>query len=414
MQEEQEQVPEEWLDAQRATVEAIDVGRLTLEEAIRQGEQLKHAEKMADDTKYAIDKSSRLLRGMTWSGWAQNIFSKDVTKGPSLQDRTGTTKSTIEYKEVPPFAQSAAQTIQNFQANLLVLKQCETNEQRQTSKLVCDNMFRVASQEIERLRVEDNPRVVQELSTDLQRLRRQQNEILQIHNSQMQLQNSLPTGSNNSQQSSSPTKTNSTKEEEHLNFLSGNLSELNTMALSLNETFSTQSKIIDSIEETTESNYEKTKMVSRRADRLTQKKNWTPPKKVFDRWVTIKHIETGRYIADLNGSLALVDELNAKTCIFGVWTRHSSGSSLFGLKSKSSGRFAGQTMMGSLSCTSTSFGQREEWQVDGSNWEQTRLLCASANWGAGGYLTTVTTRQALKFAKIEEKASCDLWCLGEG
>jgi len=259
--EERAAVPEDYLDAQRAAVEAIEVGRATLEEANRQGEQLSYAEKLADDTKSALEKSSRLLRGMTWSGWVQNMFSKEIIQ------RSGS--SQIEYDEVPPFAQPAAQSIQNYQANLAVLEACETDEQRITCKLVCDDMFRSASQKIEGLSKENNPGVIRQLSFDLQRLRARQNDFID------RCQETGVKGicqKGGIQQIDSDHSALSSVQNDHLNFLAGNLDELSTMAFSLNETFARQTKIVNSLEEKTEENYEKTKMVSRKANWIAQKK----------------------------------------------------------------------------------------------------------------------------------------------
>ena len=69
---------EEYRAARRAGVEAVEIGRETLEAATRQGEQLANAEKMADETSYKLDKAGRMLRGMTWSGWVANAFSGDL------------------------------------------------------------------------------------------------------------------------------------------------------------------------------------------------------------------------------------------------------------------------------------------------------------------------------------------------
>mmetsp|Transcript_15088 Transcript_15088/g.21828 ORF Transcript_15088/g.21828 Transcript_15088/m.21828 type:complete len:660 (+) Transcript_15088:82-2061(+) len=217
--EERAAVPEDYLDAQRAAVEAIEVGRATLEEANRQGEQLSYAEKLADDTKSALEKSSRLLRGMTWSGWVQNMFSKEIIQ------RSGS--SQIEYDEVPPFAQPAAQSIQNYQANLAVLEACETDEQRITCKLVCDDMFRSASQKIEGLSKENNPGVIRQLSFDLQRLRARQNDFID------RCQETGVKGicqKGGIQQIDSDHSALSSVQNDHLNFLAGNLDELSTMA----------------------------------------------------------------------------------------------------------------------------------------------------------------------------------------
>ena len=84
-------------------------------------------------------------------------------------------------------------------------------------------------------------------------------------------------------------------------------------------------------------------------------------------------------------------------------------SGVFGLKNKYSSRFLGQTMLGSLACSASAFGQREEWQAD-DNWEKSRLLIASAGWGNGGYLKA---RQRDGVLQIVEKAEADLWCLQE-
>jgi len=52
--------------------------RATAEQISRQGEVLSRAETIVDDTEYMLNKSARILRGMTWSGWVANIFSSDV------------------------------------------------------------------------------------------------------------------------------------------------------------------------------------------------------------------------------------------------------------------------------------------------------------------------------------------------
>ena len=69
---------EDYIAARRSAVEAVMVGRETLESAVRQGEQLRNAENLADETEYKLDRATRLLKGMTWSGWLANKFTKDV------------------------------------------------------------------------------------------------------------------------------------------------------------------------------------------------------------------------------------------------------------------------------------------------------------------------------------------------
>jgi hypothetical protein len=182
---------------------------------------------------------------------------------------------------------------------------------------------------------------------------------------------------------------------------------LNMIANSLNEQMSQHNQIMESLDEKAEDIHEQTRTVTRKTDRMTQKKSWTPPKKVFEKWISIKHVESGKYLSSgLSGKLVLVDSFHSEKCVYGVWMRKSG---LFGLKNKFSNRFLGQTMLGSLSCSASNFGQREEWEAD-DNWEQSNLLIASAGWGNGGYLKIRLRDSALQ---IVDKAKADKWCLAE-
>lgn len=73
-----EKAAEERRQAQKSAVEAKEIGRATLETLAQQKEILERSEAMADENIYLMDKSIRVLKGMTWSGWVANIFSKDV------------------------------------------------------------------------------------------------------------------------------------------------------------------------------------------------------------------------------------------------------------------------------------------------------------------------------------------------
>lgn len=107
---------EEYRDAQRAAVEAVMIGRETLETAVRQGEQLQNAENLADETDYKLDKANRLLKGMTWAGWFSNKFSKDV-EPPTYKEGNGDPARSILgppkiYEHVPEPCAAAAQAVQ--------------------------------------------------------------------------------------------------------------------------------------------------------------------------------------------------------------------------------------------------------------------------------------------------------------
>jgi hypothetical protein len=244
--------------------------------------------------------------------------------------------------------------------------------------------------------------VVQQLSQELSRLRQHQKEVVQRYR-QVEQKKQEYASTLSSEQS-----TLSRQQDEHLDFLATNLNELSVMASNLNEQMSHHNQLMSYLDDKTELIHEKTRMVTRRADRTAQKKSWTPPKKIFDKWISVKHVESGKYLSVAEGGgLVLSDTFHPEKCVFGVWMRKSG---LFGLKNKWSGRFAGQTLLGSVTCSASSFGQREEWQAD-DNWRASKLLIASASWGQGGYLKGHPKDGSLSIVSDRSKGST--WSLVE-
>jgi hypothetical protein len=135
--------------------------------------------------------------------------------------------------------------------------------------------------------------------------------------------------------------------------------------------------------------------------------SWTPVKKSFHSYVAIRHIATGQYIAETNRSLRMADKRGPQTCTFSLWKRQGE---IFGLQNKLTGRWVGQSLLGSLSCSSLKFGPREEWQAD-ENWMETKLLCVSAGWGNGGYLILRNGTLSIGKSDPSTKKQADLWCI---
>lgn len=271
---------EEYLDAKRAAVEAVDIGRETLAESARQGEQLQNADRMADQTRFALDKSGRILRGMTWPGWFSNLVSKDIKEEDYLhEEQNKATEALCCYEDVPEIGSDAAQAIQNMQANLLVLEACETEEQRQMCIQVCDDMYTKAAQQVSKLNSNGDDvslALVKRFLTDLSKLRGRLKACKRNVQSTPAVR-SESTASTPVKEAAIPPKPETkdpvfAEQDEHLEFMSQNLGELTNIAHSLHESFATQGRIVDSIDEKSDEILDKSKMVTRRADRLIQKK----------------------------------------------------------------------------------------------------------------------------------------------
>ena len=105
--EENKRRDEEYHAAKMAAAESIEMSRKTLEMTVCQGEQLEHCESLMDRQKYHVERSARLVRGMTWRGWAANLFSNEVeppavrsSRYSDARDSPGRLRSVIENGEI--------------------------------------------------------------------------------------------------------------------------------------------------------------------------------------------------------------------------------------------------------------------------------------------------------------------------
>jgi hypothetical protein len=423
---------EDYAQAKRAAVEATLVGRETIEAALRQGEQLQNAEQMADETEYTLDRASRVLRGMTWAGWWANKFTSDV-KPPDYSNETTANASadgTVYlppkvYENVPEVCMPAAQAIQNYHANLQVLETCETSEQKETCRGICDSMYMNARREVTKLlqrqqmgNENSDMNFSVRLGKDLKVLRERHDRVGDNNSSR-----SGPSTSNaksalfgtvaESQKIPSPKQEIEQQQDDHLDFMSKHLNELGSLATTLNTSLAQHAETLDSLDEKSDAMLFKSKMVTRRTDYVIQKKSWTKAKKEFLYEGSIRHIASGRFLAvnPTSNTLQLSDKLN-ETCIFSIWQRQTAAK-VFGLQSKHTRRWVGQSLLGYLACSAYSFDRREEWDADHGDWSRTPLLCASAGWGNGAYLLLQKDNDQLTLGTggLKDKKIADLWCI---
>lgn len=431
----------EYSSAQRAATEAIQVGRGALEAAVRQGEQLRNAESVAEETEYKLDRANRILRGMTWSGWLANKFSRDVeppdfTTGNANDDTTSTLGPPKVYERVPELCSTAAQSLQNYHANLQVLEDCETDEQRETGKLICDSMHQQAVRVVSALKTSDEVAsdskaadFAARLEQDLHGLRNRQLVLQQrqrgltstgglkpgiVDANRATLLNNAKGRGNVDSREPSPIDLITMQQEDHLDSMAKHLNELGALAGHLNLSLADQSETLESLDEKNDSMLFKSKMVTRRADQLIQKKSWIKEKAEFVQYASIQHNQSGRYLSvapNQDSTLVLSTKLNER-CIFGVWKRKS----VMGLQNQYNKRWAGQTLLGQLACSASTFGRREEWDVDDENdWSNTTLLIASAGWGTGGYLLLGRDGEGslplIGNGGLEDKKMAPTWCI---
>jgi hypothetical protein len=294
-----QELEEECFAARRAGNEAVLIGRETLEEATRQGEQLENAERMADETSYKLEKAGRVLRGMTWSGWVANMFAKELTfPGANEEEKKENPNAGIPsvYENAPEPCRAAAQAVQNYHANLKVLATCETDEQTETCHLICENMYDVAIKEVAKLASEvelaEYRDFVFKLEKDLAGLKSRQDirrRFLERQQREKQQKRQYEEGrealslSNNGDTKNTPVVVDVPSaspeinqalqfQNDHLDAISQNLDELGNIAVNLSETTDKHGAIVEALDAKSDDILDKSRMVTRRADRLIQKK----------------------------------------------------------------------------------------------------------------------------------------------
>lgn len=465
-QSDEQKLAEEYRAAQRAAVESVYVGRATAEAVARQGEQLQNADRLADDTQFKLDKAQRVLKGMTWSGMVSNWFTPNV-KAPSSLTETSSSdiqRSMESYDNMPSECQPTAQAIKNYHANVSVLLECETEEQKETLKLICDQMHEQAATQLKQLKSpsttsntsKSNNNIntklkayILQLESDLDQLRKKQlasqaqlrglvDALAQADNDtgendsdkqKEELFGRKPTsGMTNStqqqQQQSSPPAAKSSveqRQDKHLAVISASLGELGHIAGNLKEGLHQQTQLIDTLDNKTENLNESSKRVARRTDRLIQTKKWTPAKAVFKGNYSLRHVDTGKYLAVLQNEVFLVNRRHPQTCQFAVHQRPNTR--LAGLRNHSNRSWLGQSFLtGSLQCAAKTLGRREEFELDQVDLDNvndddtsttTRLLCASAGWGHGGYLQVHPNTFAVTIggSSVADSQSAARFCL---
>ena len=306
----QQKLDEENIAALQASAEAVSISRATLETTLAQSDQLQHCEDIHERNKYIVEKSGRIVRGMTWSGWMMNAFSKNSeppTDKSSRADRmkeyvystTGNSVSSVltesEINDLPQELQNPARMFQNYQCNVLLLEKCQNQQEYDTCLEICKKLHSSAKQAIGDADGSSASIKGNRLSgMSMQSLRRLGKKIDEVHDQQygivQRIGNRFQTDIQASEVGRNPNSLanpkanrlwantdNSAlqqridKQDEHLNALAGSIQELLHNGAAIGATFESQNQLLDKLGTETDDLTEHTKLVSRRADRLSHR-----------------------------------------------------------------------------------------------------------------------------------------------
>ena len=108
------------LEAQRNSAEAIEHGKTTLNCLATQDETLRDTEDIVESNEYTLDKTMKVLRGMTWSGMFYNMFNADphvpdVRGKQSTPSTSSNTKNSASNANKSELIQSSINTLNSVQ-----------------------------------------------------------------------------------------------------------------------------------------------------------------------------------------------------------------------------------------------------------------------------------------------------------
>lgn len=106
-------------DARRTAHEAAGHGREALEQLDAQNEILQSTEDTLEANEYVLQKSMRVLRGMTWSGWLYNTFSSDKSPDTASDLAAAAASTSFSDKSMPPSVSSTQATLRSNKALLV-------------------------------------------------------------------------------------------------------------------------------------------------------------------------------------------------------------------------------------------------------------------------------------------------------
>jgi len=179
------------------------------------------------------------------------------------------------------------------------------------------------------------------------------------------------------------------QQDEHLDAIGSSIQELLHNGSAIETVLDDQNQILEKLDDGTEDIIEQTKMVARRADRIASRPllPWSSPKSDFKCFVAVEHVETRKFLTiepHKGNKVVLYEDLHPDLSVFEVHERPDSR--LIGFMNICTRKWLGQSTLGYVVCNAKYFGRNEEWELDDGNMERTKVLCASANWGNGGWL----------------------------
>jgi hypothetical protein len=367
-----------------------------------------------------VKRADRLVRGMTWRGWLLNKFTNDA-KPPNKpndtfkQDPNLIMENNIQVpmkasntflppiENIPDKLHASAYLIMNYEGNVKLLEQCDTYADYKLLSETCDQLKLQVRQSLQQTHLHPNHSNIMKLmqhSLDNIEVLHSENlnkigkKMKQPRISVDESKSSIFNGNSHEHDQKPWEKTSSLElqtrmkdQDEHLAILEQSIQELRHNGAVIGSSVEHQNRLLTNVNDGVDTLREDMNMVSRKAERQANRSKWMLPKAKVLRKVTIQHATSRKYLSiePHNGNkLSLHATFHPEMSTFEIHGRPKSH--LIGFKNLCSNTFLGQSFFGAIVCNATRYGRNEEWELDDDSMQNTKLLCASANGGSGGWI----------------------------
>lgn len=364
---------EEYNDYLRVAHESVAIGQNTLTTLAGNQETLDRVETVVDSNQYMVDKSARTLRGMTFWGSIANWFTAEPAAPRPRRQASWTHEAVREDMRRRHEQAGTAAADSTFRTGSFAsLPDDVARGPRRVDGVVPrDPPQRRPSAPASLSAIPPGP-ARQAAERDELFIRREPQ-------SQAQQQRQLQ-GVDRPHDTQSLAQVRRVQDQ-YLDALGRVLDEQRQVGATMGVAIGEQARQMERLADRTDRLQESTRSVIRKASRISQG-SWGERAK-FVANVAFRDVRSGLFLTVVGDELRLLEPDVVRSCQFAA---HTHQSSISGFRSCVTGKWVGQTLLGSLKVKGGGFGRNEEWEVDWKAPDRTFLMCCSANWGNGGYL----------------------------
>ena len=413
----------DYLQNKQIIEETRSIARETLTSLQSQCESLEHSKRCSEETLQMTMTSHRVLRGMSsWKGWFYNQIQTLTAFSSTHLD-----SSSNSGNKFSPSVSQAVEAVNAFHCHLELYDQqlktqkvdLDAKKERALCLETCRELKYKANMTVGKITVvadSSNEKTDKEIKEWLQNQMTILNAKLQqfesSHSEALSVQKTIVFTSNSDGKSQSEKEktvlTSIQHQDEYLENVAPCINELKSIGNLLNKSIEHQNHLVNEIEKNTEESDDKMRQVNRMAGRLNDRKAFKKKPPSFQGIVFIKYMPTKQYLSIINGDLALLDKICGTSSLFEMYENQGGAT---GFKNMATKKWLGQSLFGSIGCFGSSFGVREEWEIDSKALRKTYLLCASAHWGQGGWLVYAQNKFVTVGDDIDTKRNALLWCI---